>query len=88
MSVIKCIGKRRLSIVSMAGTAICCLSLGIYAATVLPSGWTSFDKHELLESPTGINYVPMFLFFGLAFFTSVGIAPVPWMLLSEIFPFK
>lgn len=91
MSLIKFVGKRKLSLYSITITSLSCLSLAFYAKYMFPPGWTSFDKHEnihLAAANSGLNYIPMILFFMLAFFTSVGLAPVPWILLSELFPFK
>lgn len=82
---VKFIGKRLISLVSIAGTAICCIAIGFYANIVLPPGWSSFDKHT--DVP-GDGTFPMVMFFALSFITSVGMIPVPWMLLSEVFPFK
>lgn len=87
---VRFVGKRNLSLFSMAGTCLCCLALAFYAYKILPPGWSSFDKHspETLRDIGDLNYLPMILFFALAFCTSVGIMPVPWMLVSEIFPYK
>ncbi|EAA01784.5 AGAP001236-PA [Anopheles gambiae str. PEST] len=85
---IKFVGKRRLAITSMAVTALSCISLSIYAFNTFPPGWTSFDNHPGTSHVTSMGYIPMVLFFMLAFFTSVGVLPVPWILLSEVFPFR
>lgn len=87
---VKFIGKRRLALFSMAATCLCCLSLSFYAFKVLPAGWSSFDKHteESLRNVGNLSYLPLTLFGVMAFATSVGIMPVPWMLVSEIFPYK
>uniref|UniRef100_A0A182VVZ1 Major facilitator superfamily (MFS) profile domain-containing protein n=1 Tax=Anopheles minimus TaxID=112268 RepID=A0A182VVZ1_9DIPT len=85
---IKFVGKRRLAIISMSVTAISCISLSIYAFNTFPPGWTSFDNHPGTSHITSLGYIPMVLFFMLAFFTSVGVLPVPWILLSEVFPFR
>lgn len=61
---------------------------GAYAYNFIPPEWSSFDKHEPLVIEGNINYIPMILFFTLAFFSNVGITPIPWILLSEVFPFK
>lgn len=34
------------------------------------------------------NAVPLVLIIGLSFFTNLGVGAIPWMLLSEVFPFK
>uniref|UniRef100_A0AAG5D5T8 Major facilitator superfamily (MFS) profile domain-containing protein n=1 Tax=Anopheles atroparvus TaxID=41427 RepID=A0AAG5D5T8_ANOAO len=85
---IKFVGKRRLALTSMAVTALSCISLSIYAFNTFPSGWTSFDIHSGTSHVSSRGYIPMVLFFMLAFFTSVGVLPVPWILLSEVFPFR
>uniref|UniRef100_A0A182JVE9 Major facilitator superfamily (MFS) profile domain-containing protein n=1 Tax=Anopheles christyi TaxID=43041 RepID=A0A182JVE9_9DIPT len=85
---IKFVGKRRLAITSMTVTALSCISLSIYAFNTFPPGWTSFDNHPGTSHVTSMGYIPMVLFFMLAFFTSVGVLPVPWILLSEVFPFR
>lgn len=87
MLVVKFVGKRRISLYSIAGTAILCLALGLYGSIYLPSGWSSFDKHVVAEVP-GHGIVPMLILFALAFVTSAGMVPIPWMLLSEVFPYK
>ncbi|XP_055686788.1 facilitated trehalose transporter Tret1-like [Lutzomyia longipalpis] len=81
------LGKRGVYLISMAGTTIACLGLAFYASTVLPSDWSSFDKH--LDSEfAGTGTFPMIMFFLMSFFSSFGISAIPWMLLSEVFPFK
>lgn len=74
----------------MAGTCLCCLSLAFYAFKVLPAGYSSFDKHskESLQDVGNLSYFPMIIFFTMSFCTAVGMMPVPWMLVSEIFPYK
>lgn len=86
MLVVKFVGKRKISLYSIAGTAMCCLALGVYGSIYLPAGWSSFDKHGTGEAGDGT--FPMIIFFALAFITSAGMIPIPWMLLSEVFPYK
>lgn len=88
MCLIKSIGKRKIALISMAGTCISIISLAIYTYMALPSGLSSFDKHSLHTTENLIGYVPLTFIYLLAFFTSFGLLPVPWMLLSEVFPFK
>ncbi|XP_062561783.1 facilitated trehalose transporter Tret1-like [Armigeres subalbatus] len=85
---IKFVGKRRLALFSFVLTSLSCLSLAVYAYNVFPPGWSSSDAHTSVNTANGLNYLAMFLFFTLAFATSVGVHPVPWILLSEVFPFK
>lgn len=88
MGVVKVIGKRKLYFFSLAGAALSCFSLCFYAHNTLPASWSSFDKHSRTELHGNDGYFAMVMFFSLAFFTSVGLAPMPWILLSEMFPFK
>lgn len=88
MCIIKPLGKRKLALFSMVGVCVSIVSLSIYSYFVLPPGWTSFDKHEQKLDDHGMGYIPMIFIFILAFSTSLGMLPVPWMLLSEVFPFK
>lgn len=87
MVVVRCVGKRRISLYSIAGTAFCCISIGVYGSINFPRGWSSFDKHIRGEVP-GDGIFPLIMFFALAFITSAGMIPIPWMLLSEVFPYK
>lgn len=86
MVFIRLVGKRRLALFSMVGTMICCMLLGFYAFHNLPHDLTSFNIPTYEYGH--VDATPMILIFFLAFFTSVGIASIPWMLLSEVFPFK
>lgn len=89
MCIIKPLGKRKISLLSMTGVCTSVVALAIYSYFVLPAGWTSFDKHpEGALNDNNLGYIPMILIFILAFSTSFGMLPVPWMLLSEVFPFK
>lgn len=68
-----------------------CYFQGFYAFNIFPAGWSSFDKHAVVEAKDiagGENYFAMIMFFSMAFFTSVGAAPIPWILLGEVYPFK
>ncbi|CRK97315.1 CLUMA_CG010709, isoform A [Clunio marinus] len=85
--IIKPIGKRKIALISMLGTCVSISSLAVYAYIVLPPGLTSFDKHNF-DSHNTLGYIPLTCIYALAFFTSLGLMPVPWMLLSEVFPFK
>lgn len=85
---IKPLGKRKIALISMLGTCISITALAIYAYKVLPPGLTSFEKHVSQEERNVLGYIPLTFIYTLAFFTSFGLMPVPWMLLSEVFPFK
>ncbi|KAL7033165.1 hypothetical protein ACKWTF_007494 [Chironomus riparius] len=86
---VKPLGKRKIALISMTGACISIISLAIYSYIVLPSGLTSFEKHiDQAEINNYLGYIPLTFIYLLAFFTSLGLLPVPWMILSEVFPFK
>jgi MFS family permease len=88
-ALVKAIGKRRIAMISMLGTCVSMISLTIYSFKQLAPGTTSFDKHDIkVHDENLLGYIPLSLIFFLAFFTSFGLMPVPWILLSEVFPFK
>ena len=66
-------GKRWVSILSMLGCALINGLLSIY-------GFFFSDYNAL--------WVPVVLFILLNFIWSLGIGQIPWMLISEVFPFK
>lgn len=80
--IVKLIGKRKLVIGSLSATAFCSLFISIYAGTSLPQGVFSYEKHTF---PEGTDTLPIVLFMMLVCFTSLGI---PWVVLSEVFPFR
>lgn len=85
---IKVLGKRKIALISMTGTCISMIALAIYSYKVLPPGTTSFGKHEIQPGGSPLGFIPLTFIYTLAFSTSFGLLPVPWMLLSEVFPFK
>lgn len=86
---IKPFGKRTIALISMCGTCLSVALLTIYSFQHLPAGTTSFAKHSIeTHRENVVGYVPLLLIYSLTFFTSFGLLPVPWMLLSEVFPFK
>ncbi|KAL4092304.1 hypothetical protein QTP88_026828 [Uroleucon formosanum] len=74
MGLVRLVGKRVLSLVSMSGCALCCLSLGAYTYFTTQHHWPSV--------PT----IPLLLFCMLYFAMNLGISPIPWLLISEVFP--
>jgi hypothetical protein len=64
--------------VSLAGNGVSCLLLGVYSYVVLGPGGA--DQYRAA-------WIPLSLFIFLAFCNSVT-SLVPWMLLSEVFPFR
>lgn len=67
------VGKRKLSLISMMACSIGCLLLGIY----------TLNKDYL-----NIPWIPTALFCYLYFSAMIGIGPIPWMLMSEVYPIR
>lgn len=70
---VKTIGKRKLSLFSMMACSIGCIILGMYS---------------LYKDEFNLPWLPMIVFCYLYFSTMVGIGPIPWMLISEVFPVR
>ncbi|XP_013139503.1 PREDICTED: facilitated trehalose transporter Tret1-like isoform X1 [Papilio polytes] len=79
---IKVVGKRKLAISAMFGTAIFCAALSVYSRKNLADSVYSYDTNTF---PTEKSYVPLVLFYMVATFTGLA---VPWVLLGEVFPFR
>ncbi|XP_065212661.1 facilitated trehalose transporter Tret1-like isoform X2 [Planococcus citri] len=70
---VKKVGKRKLSLFSMMACSLGCVVLGIYS---------------LYKDQLDIPWLPTTVFCYLYFSTMVGIGPIPWMLISEVFPVR
>uniref|UniRef100_A0A1B6CRC6 Major facilitator superfamily (MFS) profile domain-containing protein n=1 Tax=Clastoptera arizonana TaxID=38151 RepID=A0A1B6CRC6_9HEMI len=70
---VHCTGKRVISFISMILCSAMCLSLGWYSMVQEKYGYSN-------------PWIPLTLFIILFFSMSLGISPIPWTLLSEIFP--
>lgn len=86
---VRCLGKRKLFLLSIVGCSLCCYVLAINAWAILPAGASSFDKDLTTDDVDGVgnNYLAMATFVALSFVAGVGNG-IPWMCLSEIFPFS
>lgn len=84
--VLKKVGKRLVCLISFVGMGACGVALGLYALNVFPVGQTSFGNTGIVRDGKGL--LPLVIFFTYAFLFNFGVNAVPWMLLSEIFPFK
>ncbi|CAH2054603.1 unnamed protein product, partial [Iphiclides podalirius] len=82
IALIKAVGKRKLAISAMLGTAISCVGLSVYARGNLDDSVYSYDTETF---PKETSAVPLVLFYLMAMFTGLG---VPWVLLGEVFPFR
>lgn len=82
IGIIRIIGKRKLIITALLGTALSCVALSAYAKLNLPDSVFSYDKNTF---PVEQSSVPLALFYILTTFTGLNI---PWVLLGELFPFR
>jgi len=76
MVLVKIVGKRALTLGSLAGCAASMMALSIWALI------------NLKQPDSEKCWTPFLLFITLSYSFSFGIAPIPWMILSEVFPFR
>lgn len=81
-SIVKAVGKRKLIISCLLATAGCCVCISTYAGTYIPSTVHSYDPDTFVDQK---EIVPVILFLLLVCFYGLGL---PWVLLSEVFPFR
>jgi len=67
-------GKRPMALVSLTACAIATTTTALYTFFTDPA--------------TQAGWLPFVMLIVLQFFTGYGVAPVPWMLVSEVFPFR
>ncbi|KAL5238926.1 hypothetical protein ACI65C_006336 [Semiaphis heraclei] len=68
------LGKRFLALCTMATCSVCYLSIGIVG--------------NILPSSSVTSWIKIVLFFLSTFFSSMGIMPIVWILMCELFPMK
>lgn len=88
MCLVRFTGKRPIYLIMSFGTLLCSATLCLYGFILLPSGYMSFDQtHDIfhVENPI-LTYIPLIAMCLWSFFSSGSF--LPWMLLSELFPFK
>ncbi|XP_022195528.1 facilitated trehalose transporter Tret1-2 homolog isoform X1 [Nilaparvata lugens] len=73
MALVHKTGKRVLSLVSMSACVLACFSIGAYIL---------LHKYQYVHQP----WIPTILFICLFFCTNLGVSPIPWTLLAEVFP--
>lgn len=66
------VGKRPLALVSIGGCAISCFCL---------------SSCSLFSKLSG-SWLSITALFSLSFFTGIGMIPLPWIYMSEVFPFR
>lgn len=76
-------GKRPFSLISIAVASMASLLLGFYAYAVISPG-----KVATGGTSQNLSYVPLALFVVYVLMQSIGVLPIPWMILSEVFPFR
>lgn len=86
--IIKWVGKRTLTLMSLLVLSICNLLLGLYAYHILPAGFTTYNKIVPVQNQDAMSWLPTVLFAIYHMFYYLGIGPMPWLMLSEIFPLR
>lgn len=81
-SIVKIIGKRKLILGSLLSTGFASLGISIYAKLRIPAEVFSYEVETFTDHK---ELLPVILFMTLVCFSSLGI---PWVLLSEVFPFR
>lgn len=83
-------GKRPLFLAMSLGTFLCSATLCLYGFILLPYGYVSFNQtYEVFHMENvSLTYIPLVALFLWSFCSYCGFFAMPWMLLSEIFPFK
>lgn len=76
-------GKRPLSLVSIASSSMTAFLLGFYAFVMITPGKADTD-----DTSQSLVYLPVTLFVVFVLMQSIGVLPIPWMVLSEVFPFR
>lgn len=91
MCVVHFTGKRKLYLSMVFGIVVCTIVISVYGFIFLPLGYNSFEKTQFstfrLECK-GLSYIPLIFLYLWSFFSFCGFNGMPWILLSEIFPFK
>jgi hypothetical protein len=76
-------GKRALSLVTMAVASMASILLGSYTFAVVSPGDVATGGARHIAS-----WAPMTLIVVFVFMQTTGVLPIPWMILSEVFPFR
>lgn len=76
-------GKRPLTLFSFSAASMAALLLGSYAFAVISPGQVATGgTNETL------SWLALTLFVVFVLVQSIGVLPIPWMVLSEVFPFR
>ncbi|RZF38049.1 hypothetical protein LSTR_LSTR006448 [Laodelphax striatellus] len=79
MVAVKWLGKRRLALLSLASCAFMMYCVSLFA---------KLNESGIEGNLPEISWFPFAIYFILQFFFSFGVSTVPWMLVSEIFPYR
>lgn len=91
MLLVRFTGKRRLYLFCLSGVLVCAGTISWYGFTYLPANYISFDQahHEVFHLENkNLGYIPMICLLMWSYFAFCGFNGCPWILLSELFPFK
>lgn len=91
MLLVRFTGKRKLYLACLSMVSICAATLTWYGFMYLPAGYISFDQiHHDTFKPENENlaYIPMVCLLAWSYFAFCAFHGMPWMFLSELFPFK
>lgn len=72
------VGKKKLSLVALAGSAACCFVVAVYSYVILGPGGATTEA---------MPWIPLTMIILMAFFNSLFFY-IPWNWLSEMFPFR
>lgn len=76
-------GKRPFLLLSISVASVTAILLGSYAFAVISPG-----KVATGATSQTLSWVPLALFVVYVLMQSIGVLPIPWMVLSEVFPFR
>lgn len=91
MCLVKFSGKRKLYLTMLSGVFLCTLTISIYGFVYLPTGYISFNQQNQTTFPLenkNLSYIPFVSLCLWSFFAYCGFNGMPWVFLSELFPFK
>lgn len=88
MCLVRFTGQRRLYLTMLFGMFVCAMVTTVYGFLILPKDYFSFDpsQYYAIDSESKhLTYIPLISLLLWSFFSFAG---MPWILLSELFPFK
>lgn len=81
------VGKRLIMLIGLTGVFVCCFGVALNAFYFLPIETSSFDKPTLSLNSDDSNPYAFALFVCLGVSASIS-GCVPWMMNSEVYPFR